>query len=86
MLHTWPLQDAKARFSEVVKRAATEGPQMVTCRGVETAVVVSVADYRRWQAERPSLVDYLLSGPEFDDETADAVNARSREPGRDIDL
>lgn len=47
MTHKWQRQEAKAKFSEVVKRAAVEGPPVVTHRGVEAAVVMSIADYRR---------------------------------------
>jgi antitoxin Phd len=57
MSRTWQMQDAKAKFSEVVKRARTEGPQMVTHRGVGTAVVLSMEDYRRLEVARPSLLD-----------------------------
>lgn len=43
----WALQDAKARFSEVVRKAKTEGPQRITVHGREEVVVVSVEEYRR---------------------------------------
>jgi len=43
----WALQDAKARFSEVVRKAKTEGPQQITVHGREEVVVVSVEEYRR---------------------------------------
>ena len=86
MPHTWPLQDAKARFSEVVKLAHAEGPQVVTCRGVETAVILSIEEYRRLEASRPSLRDYLLAGPKLDDDTITMINDRSRDTGRVIDL
>lgn len=43
----WALQDAKARLSEVVRKAKTEGPQQITVHGREEVVVVSVEDYRR---------------------------------------
>lgn len=49
--HTkWSLQDAKARFSEVVRRAGEEGPQHVSVRGKEKAVVISAGDYARLTA------------------------------------
>ncbi|MBF0561970.1 MAG: type II toxin-antitoxin system Phd/YefM family antitoxin [Alphaproteobacteria bacterium] len=86
MPHTWQLQEAKARFSEVVKLAGSEGPQVVTCRGVETAVVLSMAEYRRLEANRPSLVDYLMAGPKLDDDTIAVINDRSRDTGREIEL
>ncbi len=47
----WALQDAKARFSEVVRKARTEGPQRITVHGREEVVVVSVEEYRRAKGE-----------------------------------
>ncbi len=61
-MHTWPVQDAKARFSEFLDACLAEGPQMVTRRGAETAVLVPVEEWRRLQAAaRPSLKELLLS-------------------------
>lgn len=47
----WALQDAKARFSEVVRKAKTEGPQQITVHGHEEVVVISVEEYRRIKGE-----------------------------------
>jgi len=65
----WQVQDAKARFSELLEAAVRKGPQTVTRRGVETAVLVPIAEWRRVQrAARPSLKDLLLGpGPRFED-------------------
>lgn len=61
-MHTWPVQDAKARFSEFLDACLSEGPQMVTRRGAEAAVLVPVQEWRRLQAAaRPSLKQLLLS-------------------------
>ena len=61
-MHTWPVQDAKARFSEFLDACLVEGPQMVTRRGAEAAVLVPVQEWRRLQsAARPSLKLLLLS-------------------------
>jgi antitoxin Phd len=61
-MHTWPVQDAKARFSEFLDACLTTGPQMVTKRGAEAAVLVPVQEWRRLQsAARPSLKQLLLS-------------------------
>jgi prevent-host-death family protein len=79
----WPLQDAKNRFSEVVQRARREGPQTVTLRGERAAVVLSAADYDVLIHDRPSLVDDLLSGPDWDDTLAAGVDARAKSPSRD---
>lgn len=61
-MQVWPVQDAKARFSELLERCLSEGPQIVTKRGTETAVLVRVDEWRRLQAAaRPSLKQLLLS-------------------------
>ena len=61
-MQTWPVQDAKARFSEFLDACLLEGPQMVTRHGTEGAVLVSVQEWRRLQsAARPSLKELLLS-------------------------
>lgn len=61
-MQSWPVQDAKARFSEFLEVCLAEGPQMVTRRGAEAAVLVSVDEWRRLQASaRPSLKSLLLS-------------------------
>ena len=61
-MHTWPVQDAKSRFSEFLDACLSEGPQMVTRRGAEAAVLVPVQEWRRLQsAARPSLKQLLLS-------------------------
>jgi prevent-host-death family protein len=61
-LPTWPVQDAKARFSELLEACVAQGPQMVTKRGAEAAVLVPVAQWRRMQSvARPSLKALLMS-------------------------
>lgn len=61
-MHTWPVQDAKARFSEFLEACLAEGPQLVTKRGAEAAVLVPVQEWRRLQqAARPSLKQLLLT-------------------------
>jgi prevent-host-death family protein len=59
---TWPVQDAKARFSEMLDACLSEGPQMVTRRGTEAAVLVPMREWRRLhQAAPPSLKALLLA-------------------------
>lgn len=61
-MKAWPVQEAKARFSEFLDACITDGPQMVTKRGAEAAVLVPVEEWRRLHAAaRPSLKDLLLS-------------------------
>lgn len=58
----WSVRDAKAHFSELLDASQTEGPQIVTRRGVETAVVVRAKDWLRLQAVgRPTLKELLLA-------------------------
>ena len=80
----WQLQDAKARFSELVKRAREQGPQHVSVRGEPAVVVVSVEEFARLSTPRPSLVDHILAGAPWPDDVVDSINARSRDPGRDV--
>ena len=62
MSKTWRVQDAKARFSELVETSLAEGPQIVTKRGVETAVLVAINEWRRMeQRARPELKELLLA-------------------------
>ena len=59
---TWQLQEAKARFSELVDRAVEVGPQVVTRRGEATVVVVSIAEWNDLKARaRPTIKDWLLA-------------------------
>ena len=58
----WPVQDAKARFSELLEASLNEGPQIVTRRGVEAAVLVPFEEWRRLQSSaRPTLKELLLA-------------------------
>lgn len=61
-MSVWPVQDAKTRFSEFLDACVSEGPQVVTRRGTETAVLVPIDEWRRLQAAaRPSLKQLLLT-------------------------
>jgi len=68
---TWLLQDAKARFSELVRRVRSEGPQHVTVHGRDEVVVVSAEEFRRLKGDRTG---------------ADLIAAMQASPDRDIDL
>ncbi len=58
----WPVQDAKARFSELLETSLREGPQIVTRRGVEEAVLVPLGEWRRLQeSAQRTLKELLLS-------------------------
>lgn len=67
-MSTWPVQDAKARFSELLDACIHNGPQLVTRRGAEAAVLVDVAEWRRLKhVAKPSLKDLLLASEGRDD-------------------
>ena len=59
----WQLQEAKARLSEVIKRAAKEGPQKITVHGKPTAVVISNEEHERLQHPKGSFVKFMRSSP-----------------------
>ncbi|MGH8317026.1 MAG: type II toxin-antitoxin system Phd/YefM family antitoxin [Steroidobacteraceae bacterium] len=78
----WPVQDAKARFSELLKASLTEGPQIVSLRGIEAAVLVPVEEWRNLQDRaRPSLKELLLA-PECRARLEIPARGRLRRRGR----
>jgi prevent-host-death family protein len=86
----WQIQEAKQRFSEMIRAVVHEGPQIITRHGDEVAVVVDIAEYRRLTRPTVDLTGLLLGGPALSD---DAVNVlaeveaeRKADFGRQIDL
>ena len=81
-MQSWPVQDAKARFSEFLEKCLAEGPQMVTKRGAAAAVLVPATEWHRLQAAaRPSLKELLLSDQARTDALASGRGrARRRTP------
>jgi len=59
----WQLQEAKARLSEVIQSARTEGPQEVTVRGKASAVIISVEEYAAMKKKRPDFVKLMRQSP-----------------------
>lgn len=60
-MKAWPVQDAKAKFSELLESCLLEGPQVVTKRGTEAAVLVSIDEWKRLQKRRmPTIKEWLL--------------------------
>ncbi len=59
----WQLQQAKARLSEVIKRAAKEGPQKITVHGQPSAIVISNKEYERLKQPKRSFVKFMRSSP-----------------------
>ncbi|HET6518647.1 MAG TPA: type II toxin-antitoxin system prevent-host-death family antitoxin [Geminicoccaceae bacterium] len=58
------MQEAKAKFSQLVQKALNEGPQRVSRHGEDVVVVLSVREYDKLKRARPSLKDVLMSGPD----------------------
>ncbi|MBB3932951.1 prevent-host-death family protein [Kaistia hirudinis] len=90
----WQVQEAKAKFSELVERAIHEGPQTITRHGKPRAVVLSMEEYRAMAAgstapeagkPRISFKEFLLSGPKFDDDVEFDFE-RIKDYPRDIDF
>jgi prevent-host-death family protein len=81
----WLLQDAKARFSELVRRVRSEGPQHVTVHGRDEVVVISAEEFRRLKGDRTgaSLVAALQASPYRE---TDIEPRRARMPVRDVAL
>jgi antitoxin Phd len=79
---TWPVQDAKARFSELLETCLKQGPQVVTKRGAEAAVLVSIEEWRHLKEQsRPTLKELLLSDEgRFDMELPERGRLRRRAP------
>ena len=84
----WQVQEAKQRFSELLRRVHSDGPQFVTRHGEEVAVVIDIVEFRRSHGPRET-ADPLLHGPK-DDEFADVLDEivaeRRSDMARDVDL
>ncbi|WP_457798896.1 type II toxin-antitoxin system prevent-host-death family antitoxin [Methylocystis sp. S23] len=82
---SWRLQDAKARFSELVRRVRSEGPQRVSVHGRDEVVVVSVEEFNRLKGERTgaALIDALQASPYRD---VEIEPKRAPMPVRGVDL
>jgi len=78
----WQLQTAKQHFSELVERARSEGPQIVTKHGRDAVVVVSAEEYQRLRGDRPSLIEFIRAAPDFDLLDLD----RATDHGRNVEL
>ena len=79
MSKVWPVKDAKARFSELLETSLAEGPQIVSKKGVEAAVLVPIDQWRQLEMRaRPDLKELLLS-PDGRTETLTPPRSRSRQ-------
>ncbi|MDP1724252.1 MAG: type II toxin-antitoxin system Phd/YefM family antitoxin [Alphaproteobacteria bacterium] len=82
-MRIWQLQDAKSHLSEVVRLCTQHGPQMLTVRGKEEAVLISKKDYERLIGEKPNLLDFMKQSPLYD---LDIVFEHDQSKNREIDL
>lgn len=79
----WQMQTAKNKFSEVIEQALHSGPQIVTIKGMETVVVLSMEEYRKLTHSKNSLLEFFRNSPLYD------VNLdleRDSETGRDVEF
>ena len=77
----WQLQEAKQRFSELIRSVEVDGPQFVTRHGEEVAVVIDIAEYRRLRGGGEDFKAFLRAAPDLDLEIG-----RSLAPARVVDL
>ena len=86
----WQIQDAKQRFSEMIRAVASEGPQVITRHGEDVAVVVGIGEYRRLTRLSVDLAGILLGGPKLDNGSVDVLAEieaeRKADFGRAVDL
>ena len=82
---SWQLQTAKSRLSEVVQKAATQGPQEITVHGKPKAVLLSFDDYQRLTGKKKPLgfVEFMRASPFYG---LDLDVERDQSPGREIKL
>jgi prevent-host-death family protein len=80
----WKLQDAKARFSEVVRRARTEGPQRVTIRGHDAVVVIAADELDRLLPQTSDALPFVAFMESLSVDGLDLT--RERDLGRDVAL
>lgn len=83
---SWQVQEAKQRFSEVLRAVESEGPQTITRHGKEIAVVVDIQEYRRLAGGRRDFVEHLLAFPRLDlpQGTSDVFDEIEAERGQEV--
>jgi len=82
-MHSWQLQDAKSHLSEVVRLCGVQGPQLLTVRGKEEAVLLSIKDYEKLIGAKPKFIDFMQKSPLFG---LEFVCERDKSKNRDVDL
>ncbi|HHK74196.1 MAG TPA: type II toxin-antitoxin system Phd/YefM family antitoxin [Rhizobiales bacterium] len=79
----WQLQEAKARFSELLRSASKDGPQEITVRGKPEAVVISASEFQRLKKRKPRFVEFMRSSPL---KGVELDLTRDKSPMREVDL
>jgi prevent-host-death family protein len=88
----WQVQEAKQRFSEVLREVERNGPQTITRHGEEVAVVIDIAEYRRLMAPRRNFVEHLMAfpklhAPQSEPDVFDEIESERRNDfAREVDL
>ena len=86
----WQIQDAKQRFSEMIRAVTSRGPQVITRHGEDVAIVIEIGEYHRLTQGAVDLASILLGGPKLDDDTAEVFEevaaVRRADFGRAVDL
>lgn len=89
---SWQVQEAKQRFSEVLRAVEQGGPQIITRHGQEIAVIIDMSEYRRLAGPRRDFVEHLMAFPKLHpaagapDVFAEVEADRKRDLPRDIEL
>lgn len=79
----WKLQDAKSKFSEVIRRTLEEGPQMITRHGEEVVVMVPAKEYQQLTGDKPDFKEFLMNAPALDE--LDIRRDKSLSRGAELD-
>lgn len=61
--HTWTVAEAKAKFSELIEKAKSEGPQKITKHGRTAAVIVAAEQWKEKSQRKGSLAEFLMASP-----------------------
>lgn len=87
---SWQIQEAKQRFSAVLRAARDIGPQIISKHGEDVAVVIDIREYRRLAEPKPDVKALLLGPPHYDDRIVAVLEEieleRKADKGRDLDL
>ena len=75
---SWQVQEAKQRFSEVVRLAVDDGPQVITRHGVDVVVILDMNEYRHLTGAGADFKDFLRRGPAFDELDIERSTGRAR--------